>query len=77
MNRVGPISWLSVMALSCIVASPLDAGGVAYVESSVGLDDPEMEDARWFALDALPPLPSPVSIARHLIDATVARLRAA
>jgi len=36
--------------------------------------DEEIVDARWFALDALPQLPSPVSIARQLIDATVARL---
>lgn len=34
----------------------------------------EIADARWFALDALPQLPNPVSIARQLIDATVARL---
>jgi NAD+ diphosphatase len=36
----------------------------------------EIADARWFPLDALPDLPSPMSIARRLIDATVARLRA-
>jgi NAD+ diphosphatase len=41
----------------------------------IRLDDPEIEDARWFPLDALPTLPSPVSIARRLIDATVERLR--
>jgi NAD+ diphosphatase len=35
----------------------------------------EIADARWFALDALPELPSPMSIARRLIDATVAHLR--
>jgi NAD+ diphosphatase len=40
-------------------------------------DQEEIADAQWFALDALPKLPSPVSIARHLIDATVARLVAA
>jgi len=39
-------------------------------------DQEEIADAKWFALDALPSLPSPVSIARHLIDATVARLAA-
>jgi NAD+ diphosphatase len=37
--------------------------------------DPEIADAQWFALDALPELPNRVSIARRLIDATVARLR--
>jgi len=39
-------------------------------------DASEIADARWFALNALPDLPSPVSIARQLIDSTVARLRA-
>jgi NAD+ diphosphatase len=38
--------------------------------------DPEIADAQWFALDALPQLPSPISIARKLIDATIARLSA-
>ncbi len=33
----------------------------------------EIEDARWFALDALPPLPPRRSIARYLIDLHVAR----
>ena len=37
--------------------------------------DEEIADARWFTPDALPPLPSSVSIARRLIDATVARLQ--
>jgi NAD+ diphosphatase len=37
----------------------------------------EIADAKWFPLDALPQLPSPVSISRALIDATVARLAAA
>jgi NAD+ diphosphatase len=37
-------------------------------------DPTEIADARWFPIDALPDLPSPISIARHLIDATVARL---
>jgi NAD+ diphosphatase len=35
----------------------------------------EIADARWFPLDALPDLPSPMSIARRLIDGTVASLR--
>jgi NAD+ diphosphatase len=46
-----------------------------YASGDIRLDDPEIEDARWFPLDALPTLPSPVSIARRLIDATVERLR--
>jgi NAD+ diphosphatase len=51
---------------------------IAYTAQHVGGEvrpcDEEIADARWFALDALPALPSPVSIARRLIDATVARL---
>lgn len=35
----------------------------------------EMDDARWFSVDALPDLPSPVSIARRLIDTTIERIR--
>ena len=46
-----------------------------YVGGDIRLEDAEIADARWFALDALPPLPPNVSIARRLIDATVARLR--
>ncbi len=38
--------------------------------------DDEIADAQWFGLDALPALPTGVSISRRLIDATVARLRA-
>jgi NAD+ diphosphatase len=47
-----------------------------YAGGEIRLDDPEIEDARFFPLDALPTLPSPVSIARRLIDATVERLAA-
>ncbi|HEV2039463.1 MAG TPA: NUDIX domain-containing protein, partial [Casimicrobiaceae bacterium] len=39
--------------------------------------DAEIADAKWFSLDALPQLPSSVSISRKLIDATIARLSAA
>ena len=38
-------------------------------------DPGELEDARWFAVDALPELPETVHISRQLIDDTVARLR--
>ncbi|MCC7548642.1 MAG: NAD(+) diphosphatase [Burkholderiales bacterium] len=36
----------------------------------------EIEAAGWFRLDALPVLPNPISIARRLIDATIAQMRA-
>lgn len=38
-------------------------------------DPSEIADVRWFPVDSLPDLPSTVSIARRLIDTTVARLR--
>lgn len=52
---------------------------IAYTAEYAGGDmrpgDDEIADAQWFALEALPELPSSVSIARRLIDATVLRLR--
>ena len=47
-----------------------------YAGGEMRPSDEEIADARWFAVDALPQLPSPVSIARRLIDATAARLAA-
>ncbi len=47
---------------------------VEYAGGPITLEDDEIADARWFAPDALPKLPPRVSIARRLIDATVARL---
>ena len=46
-----------------------------YAGGEIRLDDTEIADARWFDVDALPDIPPSVSIARQLIDATVARLR--
>jgi NAD+ diphosphatase len=48
-----------------------------YAGGDIRPDPAEIADARWFAIDALPDLPSPMSIARKLIDATVARLASA
>jgi NAD+ diphosphatase len=53
---------------------------IAYTATYAGGElharDDEIADAKWFAFDALPKLPARVSIARQLIDATVARLAA-
>ena len=53
---------------------------IAYTAEHAGgdirLEDDEIADAQWFSVDDLPPIPPGVSIARRLIDATVARLRA-
>jgi NAD+ diphosphatase len=46
-----------------------------YAGGELRADDEEIADVRWFTPDALPPLPTSVSIARRLIDATAARLR--
>jgi len=47
-----------------------------YAGGDIRLEDEEIAEARWFPADALPYLPPSVSIARRLIDATAARLRA-
>jgi NAD+ diphosphatase len=47
-----------------------------YAGGELKPDPAEIADVRWFGVDALPDLPSTVSIARRLIDTTVARLRA-
>jgi NAD+ diphosphatase len=47
-----------------------------YAGGELRPDPSEIADVRWFSVDALPTLPTTVSIARRLIDTTVARLRA-
>jgi len=42
------------------------------LERAIRLNYQELEDARWFPMDALPPLPDKISIARRLIDAFLA-----
>jgi len=42
-----------------------------YAGGEITPDPAEIAEAGWFALDALPMLPDPVSIARRLIDAAV------
>ena len=53
---------------------------IAYVADYAGGEitpaPEEIEDARWFALDALPKLPSKISIARRLIDGVIAEMGA-
>jgi NAD+ diphosphatase len=47
-----------------------------YAGGEVRPDGVEIEEARWFAPDALPKLPPPISISRRLIDAVAGRLAA-
>ena len=55
---------------SLVMAFSAEWGG-----GEVEADGDELEEARWFSIDALPELPEPVHISRQLIDDTVARLR--
>lgn len=48
-----------------------------YAGGALRPDPAELADAQWFGLDALPQLPPRLSIARALIDATIARMRGA
>ncbi|MBS0658339.1 MAG: NAD(+) diphosphatase [Verrucomicrobia bacterium] len=41
----------------------------------IAIDPAEISDAQWFTIDALPPIPPPLSIARRLIDAWIADVR--
>jgi len=47
-----------------------------YAGGELRADGVEIEDARWFDVDALPDLPEPVHVSRQLIDDTIARIRA-
>lgn len=44
-----------------------------YASGDIVIQEEEIEDAQWFKLDALPPLPASRSIARFLIDMYLAR----
>jgi NAD+ diphosphatase len=46
-----------------------------YRGGELRLDTNELDAAAWFHVDALPPLPGKLSIARQLIDAWVASRR--
>jgi NAD+ diphosphatase len=48
-----------------------------YAGGELRHDPAELADAKWFPVDALPQLPPRLSIARALIDATLARMRGA
>lgn len=63
-------SWPFPNSLMIAFTARWTAGEVRPQES-------ELADARFFDIDALPELPPPLSVARALIDDTVARLRAA
>ena len=46
-----------------------------YAGGELAPDPSEIEAAGWFGLDELPTLPNRISIARRLIDATIAQMR--
>ena len=39
-----------------------------HAEGEIQIDGKEIEDANWYSIDRLPMLPSPISIARKLVD---------
>jgi NAD+ diphosphatase len=47
-----------------------------WAAGEIAPDPNEIEAAAWFNLESLPVLPNKISIARRLIDATIARMRA-
>jgi NAD+ diphosphatase len=47
-----------------------------YESGEINIDPNEIEDAQWFNINKLPErLPSPISISRKLIDATLDKLK--
>lgn len=46
-----------------------------WASGEIAIDPAEISDAKWFAADALPMIPPPLSIARRLIDAWIAEVR--
>ena len=46
-----------------------------WVSGEIKRQESEIDDAKWFKVLQLPKLPSKISIARKLIDATVAEMR--
>ncbi|RJS20235.1 NAD(+) diphosphatase [Corallococcus sp. H22C18031201] len=47
-----------------------------YAGGEIAVDGKEIAEARWFSVDDLPRIPPPISIARHLIDSFIARVKA-
>jgi NAD+ diphosphatase len=46
-----------------------------YAGGELTIDKTEIEEAAWYTVDALPPIPPPLSIARKLIDQFVEKQR--
>jgi len=44
-----------------------------YASGEISLDETEIEDAGWFSVENLPPIPGKISIARKLIDWFIAK----
>jgi NAD+ diphosphatase len=72
--EVGEVSYFGSQSWS-FPHSLMIAFTAEYAGGEIRCEDAEIAEARWFPADALPPLPSSLSIARRLIDRTAARLR--
>lgn len=46
-----------------------------YTGNDIAIDDKELDDAKWFHVDALPELPGPSSLSRQIIDGWIASRR--
>jgi NAD+ diphosphatase len=72
---VGAITYFASQSWS-FPHSLMIAYTAEYAGGELRPDGEEIADVRWFAVDALPNMPPSLSIARRLIEATAARLRA-
>lgn len=72
---VGALSYFASQSWS-FPHSLMIAYTAEYAGGDLVPDGEEIADVRWFPADALPDMPPSLSIARRLIDATAARLRA-
>ncbi|HEY4370564.1 MAG TPA: NAD(+) diphosphatase [Burkholderiales bacterium] len=63
----GSQGWPFPHSLMIAYVADYDSGEIVCQEG-------EIEDARWFTLDALPGLPNRLSIARRLVNATIAEV---
>jgi len=44
-----------------------------YASGEIQIDPIEIEDAKWFNINNLPPLPTPISLSRRMIDEYIAQ----
>ena len=65
--RIGNISYVASQPWP-FPHSIMIGFSASYLDGGIDIDTEELEDARWFSVNELPPLPSKSTIARLLID---------